>query len=99
YYRNMDYFRQRVLQAVEPVVGFAVAIGLAIAGAGYWALAAGVVAGAWSGAIVAVVFSPYRLRLRFDRGTLHSYASFSWPLFVANGSGTVIAQSAVLVGN
>ena len=99
YYRNLDYFRQRVLQAVEPVVGFVVALSFAIAGAGYWALAAGVVSGAWAAAIAAVIVSPYRLRLRFDRGTLRSYASFSWPLFIANGSSMLIAQSAVLVGN
>ena len=46
-----------------------------------------------------MIVSPYRLRLRFDRGTLRSYASFSWPLFIANGSSMLIAQSAVLVGN
>jgi O-antigen/teichoic acid export membrane protein len=99
YFRNMDFIAQRVLQAIDPVVGFAVAMGFAIAGAGYWALAAGVVAGAWSAAIAAMIVSPYKLRLRFDRGTFRSYASFSWPLFVANGSGMIIAQSAILVGN
>ena len=99
YYRNMDFVTQRVLQAIEPVVGFVVAMGFAIAGAGYWALAAGVLAGAWSAALAAVIVSPYKLRFRFDRRTLRSYATFSWPVFVANGSGMVIAQSAVLVGN
>ena len=99
YYRNMDFVRQRTLQAVEPVVGFVVALVVAAAGAGYWALAAGVLAGAWSSAVVAVIASPYKLRLRYDKGTLRSYASFSWPLFVANGSGLVIAQSAVIASN
>ena len=96
YYRNMEFVRQRTLQAIDPVVGFVVAVGLAAAGAGYWALAAGVLAGAWSAALAAVAFSPYKLRLRYDRGTLRSYASFSWPLLLANGSGMVIAQSAVI---
>src|SRR5207247_792573 len=36
HYRRMDFARQRTLQAVEPVVGFLVAIALALAGAGYW---------------------------------------------------------------
>jgi PST family polysaccharide transporter len=99
YYRNMDFVRQRTLQAIDPVVGFVVAIIFAYAGAGYWALAAGVLAGAWSSAIAAVIVSPYRLRLRYDRGTLRSYASFSWPLFIANGSSLVIAQSAVIASN
>src|SRR3954454_3218848 len=99
YYRDMEFFKQRTLQAIDPIVGFAVAITLAVMGAGYWALAAGVLAGAWSAAIVAVIVSPYKLRLRWDVGTLRSYASFSWPLFIGNGASMVIAQSAVLAGN
>jgi PST family polysaccharide transporter len=96
YYRRMEFVRQRTLQAVEPVVAFVAAIALAAAGAGYWALIGGVVAGAYAGAVVAVLKSPYRLRLRYDRGTLREYAGFSWPLFVASGGSIVIAQSAVL---
>jgi O-antigen/teichoic acid export membrane protein len=99
YYRNMDFFRQRLMQAIDPVLGFVVALALAIAGAGYWALAGGVLAGAWASAIVAVINSPYKLRLRHDRGTLRSYASFSWPLFFANGASLVIAQAAVIASN
>ncbi len=86
YARKMDFLRQRTLQSIDPVVGFVVAITMAALGAGYWALAAGVLAGGWSAAIAAVIVSPYKLRFRYDKGTLHSYASFSWPLFVANGS-------------
>src|SRR4051794_14295657 len=99
YYRDMDYFKQRVMQSIDPVVGFVVAITAAVLGAGYWALALGVLSGAWAAAIAAVIVSPYKLRLRFDVGTLRSYASFSWPLFIGNGASMVIAQSAVLAGN
>lgn len=96
YYRKMEFVRQRALQAVDPIVGFVVTIGLAIAGAGYWALAIGLVAGAWSAAIAAVASSPFRLRLRYDSGSLRSYAQFSWPLLVAGGASVVLAQSSVL---
>lgn len=99
YYRDMEFFRQRLMQGIEPVVGFVVAVGMAAAGAGYWALAGGLLAGSWSSAIVAIIFSPYKLRLRFDVGTLRSYATFSWPLFVGNGASMVVAQSAVIAGN
>ena len=99
YYRDMEFFKQRALQAIDPIVGFVVAIGMAIAGAGYWALAGGVLAGAWASAIAAIIVSPYKLRLRFDVGTLRSYASFSWPLFIGNGASMVVAQSAVIAGN
>jgi O-antigen/teichoic acid export membrane protein len=99
FYRNMDFVKQRLLQSIDPVLGFIVALAMAMAGLGYWALAGGVLVGAWTSAVVAIVNSPYKLRIRYDRGTLRSYASFSWPLFFANGASLVIAQSAVIAAN
>jgi len=98
WYRSMRYGRQRTIQAVDPVVGFAVTIALAVAGLGYWSLVVGTVVGAAAGAVVAVLASPYPLALRYDRGTLRSYASFSWPLILASASTLVIAQGSLLVG-
>jgi hypothetical protein len=46
YYRSMRFGRQRAIQAVDPVVSFAVTVALAVAGLGYWALVIGVVVGA-----------------------------------------------------
>ena len=99
FYRRMEFVRQRSLEAVEPVVTTIVAIALAVAGAGYWSLVIGVVAGAWASALVAVIACPYPIRLRFDFRTLRGYASFSWPLFVAGLSGIVIAQGSILAGD
>ena len=96
YYRNMDFVRQRALQSIEPVLGFIVALAFAIGGAGYWALAAGALSGAYAAALAAFIASPYRLRFRYDRGTALSYFSFSWPLFIGNGSSMIIAQSALI---
>ena len=93
YYRRMEFLRQRTLQAVDPVVGFVVTIGLAIAGFGYWSLVIGLLVGAWTAAAVAVFHSPFKLRLRYDRGSLRSYADFSWPLFVASGASMVLVQA------
>src|SRR4051812_39358407 len=59
FYRRMDFVRQRLLLAVDPVVGFVVSVALAATGAGYWAIVIGLLAGAWSGAAVAVAASPY----------------------------------------
>jgi O-antigen/teichoic acid export membrane protein len=98
YYRRMDFMRQRLLQAVDPVVGAVVTTGLAIAGAGYWSLVIGLVVGTWVGAIVAVLASPYRLRLRYERGTFREYRDFSVPLFVAAVASLVLPQGAVLIG-
>jgi len=94
--RRMDFVRVRLIQALDPVVGFVVTVALAIAGAGYWSLVAGVLAGASAGAIGAIVWSPYKLRLRYAPGTVREYFSFSWPLIVAGGSSLMIAQGSVL---
>jgi O-antigen/teichoic acid export membrane protein len=99
YYRTMDFVRQRSLAAFEPVVGFVVAVGLAIAGAGYWALAIGVVAGAWAGAIAAVSMSPYQLRWRYDKGALRLYAAFSGPIFIATACSVLLANGTAIASN
>ena len=96
YYREMRFFRQRALQAVEPVVGVVVTLGLAIAGVGFWSLVIGLLVGSWAAAVAALWSSPYRLRLRWERVTLRIYWSFSWPLFVVGGTSMVIAQSATI---
>jgi O-antigen/teichoic acid export membrane protein len=95
----MDFFRQRLVSAVDPIVGFVVTIILAIAGLEYWSLVIGLVVGSWAGGIVALVVSPYRPALRFERATLREYASFSWPLLVAVAAGLMIAQLSVLFGD
>ena len=94
FYRQMEFFKQRALQSVDPVVSLLVSIALAIAGFGYWAFVIGMLAGAWAAAAMALAFSPYRLRLRWDRATLREYWSFSWPLFITGAGSLVIAQSA-----
>lgn len=99
YYRRMHFVRQRSLAAIDPVVSFVVAVGLAVAGAGYWALVVGVVAGAWSAAVVAIVSSPYPLRWRYGRGSLKVYAAFSAPILVATVASIVVANSAAIASN
>jgi O-antigen/teichoic acid export membrane protein len=98
FYREMDFVRQRKLQAIDPVLGFVIAVVLLIAGSGYWALIFGIVAGAWAGAVVSLRASPYRLGLAFDRDTLRAYASFSWPLLLAGGAAVVVGQGLLIVG-
>jgi O-antigen/teichoic acid export membrane protein len=99
HYRRMDFFRQRVLSATDPLTSFVVTLALAYAGLGYWSLVLGFVAGTWAAAVAAVVTSPYPLRLRYDPGTMRDYFSFSWPLVVAGASGLLIGQLSVLFGD
>ncbi|MFL5843960.1 MAG: oligosaccharide flippase family protein [Solirubrobacteraceae bacterium] len=102
FYRRMDFVRQRSLQAVDPLVGLVVAVVLAAAGAGYWALVASMVAGAWASALVTWRAAPYSLKWSFDRATARSYVSFSAPLFLSGvglllmAQGTLIAASQAL---
>jgi O-antigen/teichoic acid export membrane protein len=98
FYRRMEFVRQRTLETIDPIVTFVVTIGLAIAGMGYWSLVIGAVAGAWSGGLIAVLASPYKLRFLPDRATTREYLSFSWPLAVAKLSGLAIGQGSLLVG-
>lgn len=96
-YRRLQYARQRSLTAVDPVVGLLVTIALGIAGFGYWCLILGVVTGSVAGAIVCTLTCPYRLRLRFERGTAMKYARFSWPLLGGGLSRMFVVQGSLLV--
>jgi O-antigen/teichoic acid export membrane protein len=83
FYRRMDFARTRLLSAVRPVVMFLVTVPLAAAGVGFWSLVIGSLAGVVAGAAVAVAFSPYPLRLRYERGAVKEYTSFSWPVLAS----------------
>jgi O-antigen/teichoic acid export membrane protein len=99
YYRRMQYARQRLLSGIDPVVTFVVTVALAIAGAGYWCFVGGLVAGSAAGALSCTIWSPYPLRLVFERGTVREYASFSWPLLGGAISRLLVVQGSLLVAN
>lgn len=96
YYRRMEFARQRSLAAIDPLVGFVASVALAIAGAGYWAFVGGMLAGVCAASAVAVWRSPFKLRLRYEPGTLRGYWSFSAPLLVAGAASFAMAWSAVI---
>ena len=99
FYRRLDFLRQRILLAADPVVALIVTIPLAVAGLGYWSLVIGLIAGAWSAGVVALAFSPYRVGLSFDAATVRQYVRFSLPLMISVGLGLMIAQLAVFFGD
>jgi O-antigen/teichoic acid export membrane protein len=98
-YREMRFVRQRTLESVDAVVSAVATISLAAAGFGYWSLVVGLLAGSVCGALVAVITCPYPLRLRYDRGTLREYFSFSWPLLATSATGLIMVQGSVMIGN
>jgi lipopolysaccharide exporter len=98
HYREMNYGRQRTLQAVDPVVSFVATIALAAAGLGYWSLVLGFVIGIWAGSAVAAAVSPYPFKFVARRGQLREYFDFSWPLLVSNATTILIPQVTMIVG-
>jgi O-antigen/teichoic acid export membrane protein len=98
-YRRMQYGRQRLLTSVDPVVTIACSLTLVASGLGYWGLVIGGVAGSVAGGLACSLTSPYRLRLRYERGTIRDYASFSWPLMGFTLCGVVILQGTMLISN
>jgi O-antigen/teichoic acid export membrane protein len=97
--RRMDFLRQRGLQAIVPVVNFAVTVPLVLNGVGVWSLVIGAVAGNLACIAMAVWLSPYPLRLSFDRSALRRYFAFSWPIFAVTLGGLIVNQGQVLAFN
>ena len=96
YARDLDFKRTRRLSAIDPVVGIVVTVASAVAGLGYWSFALGSFFGAWSGALVILRHSPYKLRLRYDKGTAKEYFHFSWPLLMTSISNSILIQTTTL---
>lgn len=99
FYRRMDFARTRLLASVRPVVMFLVTIPLAAAGVGFWSLVLGSIAGVVAGAVAAVVLSPYKLRLRYERGAVREYTSYSWPVLVSSLMAVVTFQVPVTIAS
>jgi O-antigen/teichoic acid export membrane protein len=95
FFRRMDYVRQRLLQAVVPVVTFVVTIPLAAGGLGVWSLILGPAVGNVAGVVVALRVSPYGLGLRWDGAVARRYLRFSGPVFVALAAALLVAQGQV----
>ena len=99
FYRRMDFVKQRLLQAIGPVVTFVVTIPLAAVGLGLWSLVAGNLSAIIVSTVVMVAVSPYKLRFRYERGTIAEYASFSWPLFVSSSSVVLMFQVPITIAS
>jgi len=96
FFRRMDFMRQRVLQAIVPVVTVAVTVPLAVAGVGVWSLVIGPFVANATAAAAAIAVSPYRLRIRWDRVAASRYLHFSWPIFVSVLAMLIVLQGQVL---
>lgn len=92
YLRRMDFVRQRSLQAIVPLVTLIVTVSLVFAGLGAWALVIGSLAGNAAAGFLALVVSPYRLRLAFDRSVFRHYLRFGTPIALAALFGLIIRQ-------
>jgi O-antigen/teichoic acid export membrane protein len=95
FFRRMDYLRLRVLQGIVPLVTFAVAVTLLLAGVGVWALVIGPLCGNVAAILAALWVSPYPLRPRFERAAGRRYLRFSWPVFATGLAALAVAQGQV----
>jgi O-antigen/teichoic acid export membrane protein len=96
FFRRMNFLKQRSLQAIVPLVGFAVTVPLVLNGVGVWSLVIGALAGNLAAVVMAVRASPYKLKLRFERAALRRYFAFSWPILVVTAGGLIINQGQIL---
>ncbi|MBX5469720.1 MAG: oligosaccharide flippase family protein [Thermoleophilaceae bacterium] len=96
FFRRMDFLKQRLLQALIPVVTFCVTVPLAAAGVGVWSLVIGPFVGNAAGALAAIKVSPYRLGIRSDREARRRYLGFSWPIFATSLALLLVQQGQVL---
>jgi PST family polysaccharide transporter len=89
--RDLDWWRQRLVDAVGPVAGLAVTLPLAIGGAGPWALVAGPLASLAAQTIVLWIRAPRRPRLlrKLPPGTMRFFLSFGVPLWLGAMIGIV----------
>jgi O-antigen/teichoic acid export membrane protein len=96
FFRRMEFARQRLLQAIVPLLTFVVTVPLAAAGAGVWSLVIGPAVGNLAGAIAAIAASPYPLALRWDPATARRYLRFSVWVLLAGAATLVMLQGQVL---
>ena len=95
FFRRMEYGRQRALQAVQPLVTFAVTVPLAANDFGVYSLVVGLAAGYLAAVAAVLVASPYRLRIRWDRAAARRYVAFSSWIGVATVATLVMQQGQV----
>jgi len=96
FFRRMDYARQRALQAIQPVVCFAITVPLAATGSGVWSLVIGTLGGYVAAVAVALTVSPYRPALRFDREAARRYGRFSGWVVAAAVAALVVSQGQIV---
>ena len=97
FYRRMDFVKQRLLQSLQPLTTFVVTVTLAVSGVGFWSLVIGTACGSIVTAAVAVRYSPYALRFRYERGALREYGTFSGPLFLGSISLVLMFQVPITI--
>ena len=96
FFRRMDFLRVRILQALVPVVTFAVTVPLAAVGVGVWSLVIGPAVGNTVAVVAGIAVCPYKFAWQFDREARARYFRFSWPVFVAAVSVLVVQQGQML---
>lgn len=90
--RTMQFGRLATINVANAVVNGVVGVGLAVAGAGIWALVGGTVAGVAVSTVAAWRFEPWRPSAAFSVGELRGVARFSVNFFWSNALAVVFSQ-------
>ncbi|EHN09175.1 Membrane protein involved in the export of O-antigen and teichoic acid [Patulibacter medicamentivorans] len=94
--RSLQFGRLRLMQTIEPLLGTAITVALAVAGLGAWSLVIGGLVGAWATAALAVRACPFPLRPIRDVERLRSRLKVSAPVAAATGSAAVVLLGSVI---
>ena len=94
-YRDLDYFKQRLILFVGRAAGFVVTIGLALEGAGLWCLVAGGLCTLVVTGIPAWMIAPHRPRWRLSKDAVRSLLEFSSPVWLSRLAYVLAQQGCV----
>lgn len=95
--KDMRFGELRLLQTIEPLLGTAITVALAIAGAGAWSLVVGAVIGAWATGLLALRVCPFPLRRVRDTSRLRSRLRVSLPVAAATASAAAVVLASIVV--
>ena len=90
--RRMKFGRLAAMNIANAVVSGVVGIGLALAGAGIWALVLGTVVGTGVSTVAAWVYEPWRPSFVFRLERVRAVARFGVEFFLSSALATVFAQ-------
>lgn len=98
YTRGLNYLKQNIVDALGPVVGFAITVPMAFLGYGVWSLVGGAIGALVVSAITVAWVTPIRPRFKMNGPIARRFLAYGWPLWLTRllGLSTTIAGTLVI---